>query len=360
MTFAEYCQQNSDAIYNAILGYLPVKEPHEHYSMVRDYTERRGKYARPNLALLWAELFGANKEKVFNHACGIQMAEDWFLMHDDWMDQNELRRGKPSAHKLYGDVFAINAGDAMQSAMWKMIHDDTKDISSQNPQKDSRLRGNGTNSFDYQQSTNNRLFEKFYNIIMVTIEGQYYDLKLAREKDITKFTLEDYWQSIHAKAAYYSVYGPMQLGAIAAERSDNEVATIENYGEKIGRAFQIKDDILDCISTEATLGKTIGNDVLEGTKTAILWHFVQNSSTEDLEFVKNIYAKDRAQKTAEEIKSVLELFQKTGSIAYTEQLVDNLAKEAMTEFERQTSSLPESEIKDTARNAIRNMATREK
>jgi geranylgeranyl pyrophosphate synthase len=261
------------------------------------------------------------------------MAEDWFLMHDDWMDQNELRRGKPSAHKLYGDVFAINAGDAVHAAMWKMVHDD---------------------------AGSSKLYDKFYDIIMVTIEGQYYDLKLAREKDITKFTLEDYWQSIHAKAAYYSVYGPMQLGAIAAERSDDEVAAIENYGEKIGRAFQVKDDILDCTSTEATLGKTIGNDVLEGTKTAILWHFVQNSSTEDLEFVKNIYAKDRAQKTAEEIKNVLELFKKNSSIAYAENLVDQLAKEALMEFEQQTASLPESEIKDTARDAIRSMAERKK
>jgi len=331
MTFAEYCQQNSDAIYNAILDYLPMKEPREHYTMVRDYTERRGKYARPNMALLWAELFGANKESVLGYACGIQMAEDWFLMHDDWMDQNELRRGKPSAHKIYGDVFAINAGDAVHAAMWKIVHDH---VGSQ------------------------KLYEKFYDIIMVTIEGQYYDLKLAREKDITKFTLEDYWQSIHAKAAYYSVYGPMQLGAIAAGKSDDEVTAIKNYGEKIGRAFQVKDDILDCISNEATLGKTIGNDVLEGTKTAILWHFVQNSSPADLEFIKNVYAKDRAQKTAEEIKNVLELFKKTGSIAYAEELVDNLAKEALAEFEKQTASLPESEIKDTARNAIRSMAAR--
>jgi geranylgeranyl diphosphate synthase type II len=357
MTFAEYCQQNSDAIYNAILGYLPVKEPREHYSMVRDYTERRGKYARPNLALLWAELFDANKKSVFSYACGIQMAEDWFLMHDDWMDQNELRRRKPSAHKLYGDVFAINAGDAMHAAMWKMVHDDSLQTPP-NPLLGVPDVGLPLSGEEY--AIKHRLFDKFYNIIMVTIEGQYYDLKLAREKDITKFTLEDYWQSIHAKAAYYSVYGPMQLGAIAAGKSDDEVNAIKEYGEKIGRAFQVKDDILDCTSTEEMLGKTIGNDVLEGTKTAILWHFVQNSSTEDLEFVKNIYAKDRAQKTAKEIKNVLELFQKTDSIAYAEQLVDNLAKEAMTEFERQTSSLPESEIKDTARNAIRSMATREK
>jgi geranylgeranyl pyrophosphate synthase len=326
-----------------------MKEPREHYTMVRDYTERRGKYARPNLALLWAELFGANKEKVFNYACGIQMAEDWFLMHDDWMDQNELRRGKPSAHKLYGDVFAINAGDAMQAAMWKMVHDGTTKTPLQNPEEDS-LRGNG--------SVSNRLFEKFYDIVIVTIEGQYYDLKLAREKDISKFTLEDYWQSIHAKAAYYSVYGPIQLGAIAAGKSDKEVIAIKNYGEKIGRAFQVKDDILDCISTEETLGKTIGNDVLEGTKTAILWHFVQNSSAEDLEFVKNVYTKERSEKTAEEVAKILELFKKTGSIAYAEKLVDQLAQEALTEFEQQTVSLPESEIKNTARDAIRSMAER--
>jgi len=338
MTFSEYCQQNNIKIFETILNSLPDHEPKEHYRIVREYTLRKGKYARPNLALLWAELFGGDKEIVFPFASGIQMAEDWFLMQDDWMDQNELRRGKPAAHVMYGDAMTVNASNSVQAAMWKMI-------------MDSRFRGNG--------KIQEHLFNKFYDIINVTIEGQYLDLELTKKK-ITDFTLDDYWQSIHAKAAYYSVYGPMQLGAIAANQSEETVKNIEEYGEKIGRAFQLKDDILDCTSTEKTLGKTIGNDILEGTKTAILWHCLQKIGTQDLEKLKTIYAKKRTEKTTPEIAFVLDLFKTTGSIAYAEQLTDSLAKEALTEFEKQTINLPETEIKNTARDAICRMTQRDK
>ncbi len=338
MTFEEYCKTNNDNIYKALLGYIPDRAPFEHYKMVSDYTHRRGKYARPNLALLWCELFGGKKEDVAHFAYGIQLAEDWFLMHDDWEDRNELRRGKPTAHKLYGDTFAVNAGDAAHAIMWKIAHDGAKIPNTE---------------------TGEKLFEKFYDIITVTIEGQYYDMKLVSEKDITKFSLEDYWQSIHAKAAYYSVYGPMQLGAMAAGKNEEEVAKIVKYGLAIGRAFQTKDDILDCTSTEEILGKTIGNDVLEGTKTPILWHFVENAPLEQVEFVKSVYRKERHEKTATEVTKILNLFKENGSVEFAEKLVDGLAEEALNEFENQTATI-KSALKETARDAITKLAKRKK
>lgn len=305
--------------------------------MVREYTDRRGKYARPNLALLWCELYGGKVEDAFLSACGIQMVEDWILLHDDWEDQNELRRGKPAAHILYGDVFAINAGDAGHMLQWKIVHDASK-----------------------APKVGEEIYDKFYDILLVAAEGQYYDLKLARGKDITHFTLDDYWRSIHAKSAYYSVYGPMQLGAIAAGQPDRAIRQMEDYGTLIGRAFQIKDDILDCTSTEEVLGKTIGTDIYEGTKTAILWHFVQNASPPELEEVKAIYAKDRKDKTQEEVNRVIKLFENTGSIKFAQDLVDSLGREALEKFEEQTKDIPESDIKETARDAILKMAARKK
>jgi len=340
MTFEEYCKSNSDDLFKQISQYIPNREPFEHYKMVSDYTNRRGKYMRPNLLLLWAELFGVNKEKSSLPACAIQIAEDWLLMHDDWEDANELRRGKPTAHVLYGDVFAVNAGDSSHMVMWKIVHD-------------------AANRLNDKEAAE-RFFEKFYDIMLVTTEGQYYDFKLTQNKDITSFSLEDYWQSIHAKAAYYSVYGPMQLGAILAGQSEETVGKIKEYGLSIGRAFQIKDDILDCVSCEETLGKTIGNDILEGTKTAILWHFVNNSNPGDLEIVKEIYRKDRKEKTKEDVQKVVELFKKTKSIEFAEDLVDKLYKEAIAAFEKNTASLPDSESKETAKDAIEKIAKRKR
>lgn len=337
MTFEEYCKQNNDSIYAKICKYLPRRAPEEHYQIVRDYSERRGKYWRPNLALLWCELYGGKKEDIFLFACAIQVAEDWILMHDDWMDESDLRRGKPTAHLLYGDKFAMNAGDALHMVMWKMAHD-----ASQRP--DPR-RGE-------------RLFEAFYDMLLITIAGQYYDLKLASEKNIIEFELDDYWQSIHAKAAYYSVYGPMQLGALSAGAAPEIVESIKEYGVPLGKAFQVVDDILNCISTPEVLGKTIGNDIYEGTKTPILWHFVRNAKVGDLEFVKNIYAKERKEKTPEEVQHVITLFKATGSIAFAQGLVNSFAQEALQKFEEQARDILESGLKDTARDALRKMIHR--
>lgn len=331
MSFIEYCEANNAYVYETICRYIPWREPKGHYKMVREYTERRGKYGRPNLALLWCELYGGKKEDVFLLACAIQAGEDWLLMHDDWMDHNELRRGKRTAHLLYGENMAINAGDALHMVMWKLVRDGSDKVN---------------------MDIGERLFEKFYDIMLVTTEGQYYDLELSGRKDLGSFTLDDYWRSIHAKAAYYSYYGPMQLGAIAAGRSDKEVRQIEEYGIKAGQAFQVKDDILDCVSTPETIGKSIGNDVYEGTKTAILWHFLQNAAENDLEQMKQIYGKDRDSKSEEDVMKAIDLFEQYGSIKFAQDLVDKLAGEALEKFEVVENNVPESGLKAAARDVI--------
>ena len=336
--FKGYVDQHKEAIFNKICEYLPRKTPEEHYKMVRVYTDRKGKYVRPSLVLLWTELYGGKLEDAIIPAAAMQTSEDWILIHDDWEDSNELRRGEKAAHILYGDRFAINAGDALHMIMWKLVHDASEKLG---------------------KITSTRFFNKFYDMLLVTAEGQYLDMHLTHDiKDITKFTLEDYYESISAKSGYYSVYGPMQLGAVIAGKDEKDVERIKQYGKIIGNAFQMKDDILDCTSTEEVLGKTIGVDVSEGVKTAILWHFVQNANPSDLEKVREIYMKD--EKTQKEVKVVLELFHEYGSIAYAESEVDRLAKKALEKFEEVSQDIPESNLKETARDAITELASRHK
>lgn len=340
MKFEDYIDRHKETVYNTICGYLPEKSPEEHYKMVREYVERKGKYARPSLLLLWAELYGGKLEDAVLPAAAQQASEDWILIHDDWLDGNQLRRGKPAAHILFGDRFAVNAGDGLHMIMWKIVHDACKKLG--NPIGD-------------------RLFEKFYDMLSVTCEGQYLDMHLTHKvKDITKFALDDYYDSIRAKSGYYSVYGPMQLGSIIAGRDDDCLEQIKGYGEIIGNAFQMKDDILDCTSTESVLGKTIGNDVWDGVKTGILWHFVQNADAADLETVRKIYMKDRKDKTSAEVSKVLGVFSKYKSVEYAESVVDGLAKEALAKFEDVSRDIPESDLKETSRDAIIKLASRKK
>jgi geranylgeranyl pyrophosphate synthase len=177
---------------------------------------------------------------------------------------------------------------------------------------------------------------------------------------VTKFTIDDYYNSIHAKSAYYSVYGPMQCGAIIAGASQKQVEGIKKYGTLAGNAFQIKDDILDCISTEAELGKSIGNDVREGVKTVILWHAIQNADSATLNRLKEIYRKPRESKSDADVKFVLDKFNDLGSIAFAEEEAERMSVEAISLFETESKDIKESGIKQIARDAIAHTARRQK
>jgi len=238
MKFEEYIGKHKETVYNTICGYLPRGAPEEHHKMVREYVDRKGKYARPSLLLLWAELYGGKLEDAILPAAAMQTSEDWILMHDDWEDGNELRRGEPAAHVLYGDRFAVNAADGLHMVMWKMAHDASNKLG---------------------KTVGHRYYEKFYDMLLVTVAGQYIDMHLTHDvKDITQFTIADYYESIRAKSAYYSVYGPMQLGSIIAGMDKECVERIERYGVLAGNAFQLKDDILDCTVTAEVFGKNAG------------------------------------------------------------------------------------------------------
>ena len=319
-------------VYKTLKGYMPGSEAGKFGEMVNSYTDRTGQYRRPAYLILWNMLYGGNEEESILPAAAQQCTEDYYLMHDDWMDGNSVRRGKAAAHMLYGPEYAILAGDMVHMISWRIA-------------KDANDRIGGERGARY--------FDKFYDIMKVTHMGQYLDVRLTSEvKDITKFTEKDYFNSIHAKSAYYSVYGPMQCGAIIAGASEDRLEGIKEYGIPVGNAFQIKDDILDCISTEEKLGKGIGTDVRDGVKTVILLNAVHNSSSSQLERLKSIYAKDRKDKTGDDVRWVLDLFNETGAVKEAEERAENLVKESSEKFEKFESGIPESKVKNIARESI--------
>jgi geranylgeranyl pyrophosphate synthase len=332
MEFEKYIELHRDKVFKKLMEYIPDREPKEHYSWVRTYSLRKGKYARPILIVLWCELYGGKASEAILPAASMQISEDWVLMHDDWEDQNLLRRGQPALHVIAGDYFSVNAGDALHMINWKIVHDAAKALG---PKRGELF------------------FDRFSDMLLVTAEGQYYDMSLTkRVKDIRHFTLEDYYQSIAAKTSYYTVYGPMQLGAIVAGQGQRELDKIREYGYPLGIAFQMKDDILDCLADEKKFGKTIGNDIMDGVKTAILWHFVQNAKEADLKRVEKVYNKDRNKKTKEDVKMVTDMFKDYKSFDFAEKKMEEFGREAVGKFKENTAHIPESDAKDTARNSI--------
>ncbi len=196
----------------------------------REYPERKGKYLRPTLVLLIAEALGAKADQAVKTAAAMQLSQDWVLIHDDIEDKSNIRRGKPALHKIYGQELALNAGDTLHMIMWKIINDQgSKEIA-----------------------------EEFYRILMRTALGQGIEQMWTNEGD--KTTEDDkYFFVADGKSGYYSIAGPMRLGAIVAGASKDEIEKITEFGLYLGRCFQLVDDILDLEQDEKEGKVTLAN-----------------------------------------------------------------------------------------------------
>lgn len=190
-----------------------------------EYPERMGKYLRPTLVLLVASALKFSSKSVIKTAAAMQLSEEWILIHDDIEDNSDKRRGKPTLHKIYGHELAINSGDALHIIMWKIVNDvGSKEVS-----------------------------DEFYKMLLRTTLGQSVEQIWINSK--SKIDDSKYFFMADSKSAYYSIAGPMRLGAILAGVSDTELDKITEFGLHLGRCFQLVDDILD-IDEDKKEGKT--------------------------------------------------------------------------------------------------------
>jgi len=338
MDFKEYVKSNKESIYSVICRYVPIKEPEGHYKIVREYIDRQGSYRRPGLLMLSGEMFGAEKADLLLPSAAMQLSEDWILIHDDIEDHSELRRGKPTLHKMYGEELAINAGDSGHMAMWRMLKD--------------YIAENGIEK-------GNRLYEKFYNMLEYTVEGQYIDDNFIYNiRTLDKASEELYYRIVKSKTGYYSAYGPMQLGAIVAGQEDRVLETLKKIGEPAGIAFQLVDDILDMTADEKVFGKQTYGDLYEGKVTLIMLHTYAKADDSEKQKINSIYFKKRGDKSEEEIGYIADLVEKYGGIEYARIASDKYGEMAKSELEKAESILPNNKYRDILTSAIEEMYTR--
>ena len=218
--------------------FLPIEYPQEIFESMRYSVLAGGKRLRPVMCLEVCRIFGGNIEDAIPVACAIEMLHAQSLIHDDLpcMDNDDFRRGKPTNHKVYGEATAVLAGDALLSFAPQLIIQKSKNLSAE---------------------TKLKLVEEFciaagaYGIIA----GQVVDID-SEGKKITPETLE----FIHTHKTADLFKCALKCGAIVAGASDEQIGAMETFGQKLGFAFQICDDILDETSTFEELGKTLGKD----------------------------------------------------------------------------------------------------
>lgn len=290
-----------------------------HRDLIIEYPKRKGKYLRPALILLTAEAMGVPPEHALKTAAAMQVSEDWILIHDDWEDGSLVRRGSPALHHLFSPELAVNAGDTLHILMWKILHDNI-DLLGENLTK--------------------KLFDEFFQMLVRTTFGQTVEIKWSKENN-NSIKDEDWFFVADGKTSYYTIAGPMRLGAILGSASDRQLELLFEFGTYLGRCFQIQDDILDLTSDFRGLKKQIGNDIYEGKKTLMLGHLLRSACYNDRKKIENIMAKTREDKTDSEVLWIIEAMHRYQSIKYAQKIAAGFSKRAKKMFKDRLTFLKE-------------------
>jgi geranylgeranyl diphosphate synthase, type II len=223
-----------------------------------------GKRLRPILVLSSGEALGAATEDLMPAACAVEMIHTYSLIHDDLpaMDNDDLRRGRPTCHKAFGEAIAILAGDGLLTQAFRILSADA-------PGRDAT-----------KQIRVIREIASAAGTVEALIGGQVVDIE-SEGKAVDAETLE----YIHRSKTGAMIRVCCVVGGIIAGASDDEMQKISRYGECIGLAFQIADDILDVTQTSEQLGKTAGKDLAAAKATYPAIHGLEASHLKAQEMV---------------------------------------------------------------------------
>jgi len=317
MDFSKILEQYREKVFDRLIKEIPQKEPAAHYDILREYPLRKGKYLRPFLVLVSYEMFGGNKDIALNTAVAMQLSEEWILIHDDIEDDSDIRRGRPALHKIYGIPIAVNAGDALYLIMMNVLR------------KNREILGDDL-TFE--------IIDIMYATLEKTAAGQYLEMSWT-ENVKADFSEDDFYRIVEGKTCLYSITTPMILGARIAGVAPERIKFIYLFGDAIGKAFQIQDDILNLTGDEKIYGKEIGGDIREGKLTLIFADLIKNCTPEEKKKVIEIYRKKRTDKTDDDVQYVLNLMKRYKSIEYARQKAYEFANKARKIFIEATADI---------------------
>ncbi len=238
MTFEQRYYHYRSLINDYLGDFVRETKPRSLYQPIRYVLRGGGKRIRPVLLLLSCEAAGGKRNNALHAGAGIEILHNFTLVHDDIMDNADARRGRPTVHKKWDTNVAILVGDELLALAFRAL-----------------LR---TPSRRMHEIT-----KVFTEGVVEVCEGQAYDKEFERQDTVS---VNDYLLMIRKKTGTL-VAVATELGALVADADAKTARALRSYGEHVGRAFQVQDDLLDIVADEKTFGKTIGGDLQEGKKT---------------------------------------------------------------------------------------------
>ncbi len=237
-----YSSEDILAMVNQGLANLHLeRQPFGLYKPIRYVLDMGGKRLRPVLLLMSYNMYRDDVSRALPTALGLETYHNYTLLHDDVMDRAEVRRGKPCVHKVWNENTAILSGDSMLVMAYQLVARCPEEC----------LKG---------------VMDLFTTTALEIGEGQQYDVDFENRMDVTA---EEYIEMIRLKTSVLLACA-MKLGATQAGAPEKDADLLYRFGERIGLAFQLQDDMLDVYGDFETFGKRIGGDILCNKKTYLL------------------------------------------------------------------------------------------
>ncbi len=284
---------------NEFLGNLPYdRKPYSLYEPVKYVLSMGGKRIRPTLMLLSYNIFKNDPEKILMNAVALETYHNYTLLHDDLMDNADLRRGHETVHKKWGANTAILSGDSMLVLAYeRMSQCDEKHLA--------------------------KVLKIFTTTALEIGEGQQYDMEFETRNDVKE---EEYIEMIRLKTSVLLACA-LKIGAVLADASEEDAENLYKFGEQIGLAFQLQDDFLDVYGDTKVFGKKIGGDITSNKKTFMLINAFNNANdAQRAELQKWVDAEEFDRK--EKVAAVTRLYNEIG--------IDKMAQEKIAYYFEQS------------------------
>lgn len=307
---------------NAYIASLPYeRKPKSLYDPIEYVLAAGGKRIRPSFVLMAYNLFHDDVDRILPVATALETYHNYTLLHDDLMDKADMRRGRPTVHKKWDDNTAILSGDTMLVLAYEHLAKcDTKYLKP--------------------------ALDLFTETALEVSEGQQFDMEFETRNDVAE---EEYIEMIRLKTSVLLACA-LKMGAVVAGASDADANALYAFGEKVGLAFQLQDDLLDVYGDPKVFGKAIGGDISSNKKTFMLinaFNRADAGTRAELERWTTATEFDPAEKIA----AVTEIYNRLG--------IDKLAEQRIKEyFEQSRQHLDELSVSDDRKAVLREYTER--
>ena len=324
MNLKEKLAVKAKPINEALEKYLRIREPKKLYKASAHIPLAGGKRLRPVMAMITCDMVGGNSKKAIPFAAALETIHNFTLVHDDVMDDDDLRHGVDACHTIYGLSTAILAGDTLFAYAFEMITD-----------------------CDIEDAVKADLVKNVAYVVRKIAEGQQMDINFEEEETVDA---KEYLEMIRLKTSILfgaAAYGGAKIGGTTEE----EARELEMMATNVGLGFQIWDDYLDATAPEEVLGKPSGSDIRQGKRTLLVIEGLNRANDKDRKRLIEILD---SKNTDEEVKEAVEIMERCGALEECHKQANGYLEGAR----KTLSNYPESEARLLFEELLQYMVTR--